>query len=399
MARTDRSSQADAIDVALGFVPKASQLSIAYSGGLDSTALLHAVAARRSTKQLRAIHINHRLQPDADRWERHCCEFAQRLGIAVVVVRAAVAVGNVEAQARRARYQAWREMLRPDECLLLAHHADDQVETVLWQLVTGRAAVGMPCERPLGHGRLMRPLLGLRRAVLERYVEVEKLDHVHDPTNADLSFDRNFIRHEVLPKIDARFPDAIEMISKNAGGAVKLQTHEPLAIQGIDAKTVRSWLGMAVSERLIEEVLRQAVARNDSTPTIMLPDARSIRRYDGDLYMVENANVEEDLGDVQVARSMSWPHGVLAWRLSDRGLLASGPLSVRFRTGTERITPIGRGRSKSLKALFQEMRIPPWQRTTWPLLFDGDQLIAVPGIAVAEDKAVDGGWWPTWEPL
>lgn len=398
MVRADRVSQANAIDVALGLIPKASQLSVAYSGGLDSTALLHAVAARWSTKKIRAIHINHRLQPDADRWERHCCDFAQRLGIAVAVVRVAVAAGNVEAQARRARYKAWSEMLRPDECLLLAHHADDQVETVLWQLVSGRAAVGMPSERPLGEGRLMRPLLGLRRTVIERYVEFEKIAHINDPTNANLSFDRNFIRHEVLPKIDARFPDAIEMIAKNAGGVVNPMAHEPLAIKEIDAQTVRGWLGMAVSDRLIGEVLRQAEARIDSKPTIMLPDARSIRRYDGHLYVVEDANVTEDFGNVRVACSISKGNGVLGWRLSSRGLLAGTSLSVRFRTGAERISPIGRGRSKSLKSLFQESRIPPWQRSTWPLLFDGDQLIAVPGIAIAEDKAVTGGWWPTWKP-
>lgn len=382
---------------ALDVIPGDAQLCVAYSGGLDSTVLLHALA-HRCARRVRAVHVNHQLQARADDWERHCVEFAGMLGVPLVVVHATVQRGNLEAQARRARYHAWQEVLRTDEWLLLAHHADDQAETVLWQLVTGRAPVGMPRERPLGDGRLLRPLLNLRRVALEDYAKTHELAWVRDPSNADTSYDRNFIRLQIVPKIDARFPDAIAAIAAHAGMVVTRPSGAPLAVADLTAQALREWLGMAVSDRLVEEILRQTDARDDAAPEIALPDERSVRRYDGRIYVVEAASIERGAGDVRVGRAVAWSHGALAWRQAQRGLADGRTFTVRHRRGAERITPAGRGVSKDLKTLFQEARIPPWQRPAWPLLFDGGDLIAVPGIAVADASAVPDGWWPSWQP-
>ena len=170
------------------------------SGGLDSTVLLHAVATVAAPDRVRAIHVNHGLHEAADAWERRCEAFAATLSVPFDALRVRVRAGNVEAGARRARYRAWTNALAPAEVLLLAHHADDQAETVVWQFATGRAPVGMPRARPLGAGRLLRPLLALRRRTLEAYARKHRLRWVEDDTNADTTHDRNYLRHVVLPR-------------------------------------------------------------------------------------------------------------------------------------------------------------------------------------------------------
>lgn len=386
---------------AVAAVPRGAAVAVAWSGGVDSTVLLHAVATRAAPAGVRAVHVNHGLQPDAVHWERHCRTVAARLGVPFEAVAAPVPPGNVEAGARRVRYGAWARMLGRGELLLLAHHADDQAETVLWQLATGRAPVGMPRARPLGRGGLLRPLLGVRKETLRAHAREHGLEWVEDATNSDTAYDRNFIRHEVLPRLEARYPGAARALAAAAGAWAVAPGGEPIRVTGLDRATLRRWLGAAVSERCVEEVLRQAGARPGAAPVVTLPDGRTVRRYDGRLYLVARGAGEPWPAAPVCGRAgetVALPHGRIVWRRAPRGLRDDAPCAVTCRQGGERLRPAGRGVTKTLKALFQETGIPPWRRSRWPLLRGASGIVAVPGLAVAEDQAVDAGWWPDWEP-
>lgn len=387
---------------AVAGVPSGAALAVAFSGGLDSTVLLHAVAKRVGPNRLRALHVNHGLHADADAWERHCAAFAARLSVSFHPLRVHVAAGNVEAGARRARYRAWAAALEPAEVLLLAHHADDQAETVLWQLATGRAPAGMPRERPLGAGRVLRPLLEVRRGTLAAYAARHGLDWVEDASNQDTSRDRNYLRHEVLPRLEARFPGAVAAVAAAAGNwSVGGGSGEPLSVAGLERAALRGWLGAAVSERRLDEILRQAAARPGAVPVVRLPDGRSVRRHAGRLHLVAPA-ARATAADVpacgQAGATIALPHGSIVWRRARRGLPDGMRCTVGYRRGGERVRPAGRGVTKGLKALFREAGIPPWRRPDWPLLRGETGIVAVPGLLVAEERAVEGGWWPDWRP-
>ncbi len=387
------------VERAVASISDSGRFAVGYSGGLDSTVLLHAAAMRLPPERLRALHVNHGLQPEARAWQRHCERVAETLGVAIDVLRVTVEAGNVEAQARRARYSAWRETLRPSERLLLGHHADDQAETVLWRLFTGRAPVGMPKERPLGDGRLARPFLHLRRSQLAAYAKAHDLAWVEDPANADRRLDRNFIRHEIMPNLEARFPRAVNILSSIAPARFA-GPDASLPIDGLTANGVRAWLGFGVPDRRIAEMLRQAHAVADANPVVRLPGGDTVRRYADRLYRVPVLPMpkvrESENRRIEVGRTEQLPHGTIDWRRVNAGLADGLELTVRYRSGSERLVPVGRGVSKRLKALFQEHRIPPWQRDLWPLLFLDELLVAVPGVALAEEFAVKGGWSPVW---
>ena len=373
-------------------------LAVAVSGGLDSTVLLHAAKHGLPGRALRALHINHGLHEDAPVWERHVREVAAALGTPFEALPVTVAPGNLQGQARRARYRAWREALRPGETLLLAHHADDQAETVLWQLASGRAPVGMPRARPLGEGRLARPFLNLRRATLAAYATAHHLRWIEDPANADTRFDRAYIRHEITPRLEARFPDAVANIAASVGAALPAPPAAPLPTEGLDAATLATWLGVPTPAKRLREILCQAAARKDAAPIIRLPDGRSVRRHAGHLHLVAQTTPEPEGRLVVAGEHTALAHGALSWCRGTAGLAEGRSFTLRYRRGAERITPVGRGVTKPLKALFQEAQVPPWQRSTWPLLFDGKALAAVPNIAIAKRHAVTDGWLPTWKP-
>ena len=374
-------------------------LAVAVSGGLDSTVLLHAAAQSRRGGGLRALHVNHGLAAEAPAWERHARETARGLDVPFTALRVSVASGNLQGEARRARYRAWREALRPSETLLLAHHADDQFETVLWQLASGRAPVGMPTARPLGQGWLARPLLNVRREAIAAYADAHQLRWLEDPANADPRFDRAYIRHEIAPRVTARFPNAVAAVGARVGAAMPpSQAATPLPTPALTTAGLAAWLGVALPPRRLREIVRQAAARRDASPIIRLPDGRTLRRHAGHLHLVAPSTPEREGRIVHAGESATLSHGVLSWRQGPGGLAGGRALALRYRRGAEHLAPVGRGVSKTLKALFQEAGVPPWRRGAWPLLVDGETLVAVPGLAVAERHAKPEGWLPAWTP-
>ena len=210
----------------LAQMPAASRYRVAYSGGCDSHVLLHALAGVREqlAAPLAAIHINHRLSEQAGAWAEHCRRICTALDIPLVEVTVHAHPGlgeSPEAAAREARYSAWRELLQAGEGLLLAQHQDDQAETLLLQLLRGSGPKGLAAMPPMtdfAAGWLGRPLLGQSRAALCRYAREQALDWIEDPSNLDTDLDRNYLRHELLPVLQARWPSAALTLSRAADG-------------------------------------------------------------------------------------------------------------------------------------------------------------------------------------
>lgn len=420
---------------------------VAFSGGMDSSVLLDAAARMlggEAAERLSAVHVNHGLHPDAGAWERHCRNAAARLGVRLRVRRVAVVAGRgrggLEAAARDARHAAFRDVVPPGERVLLAHHRDDQAETVLLRILRGAGAAGigaMRSEAEVGGLRLVRPLLEVARTDILAYAAEHGLSWVEDPANSDPERDRNRVRHRVLPVLDERWPEASATLARLAeqaretaslldevaaadlaavrGGAA--ETLDAAALAALPparaAGALRAWLQarhrMAPPPRhwlrtVVEEV---AAARPDGCPEA----ARGgvwVRRHRGDLH-TGRARTAPRLPASTPWRpesgALELPHGRLdAVRSEGEGLALArlpGSVEVRFRQGGERCRPAGRGVTKPLKDLFQELAVPPWERGETPLVFAGGRLAAVPGLFVCEPFAACGsepGWRIAWAP-
>lgn len=389
---------------------------VAFSGGMDSTVLLHAVVHRADALGIRtgevvALHVDHGLHADSGAWSRHCARVARGLGVGFAAHRVnATGSGGIEARARAARYQAFESHLTaPGDRLLLAHHRDDQVETGLLRLVQGRGLYGMPERRMLGAGWLLRPLLELSRDLLERYAREAGLDWVDDPSNAADEFDRNFLRHRVLPQLRRRWPDVGDaMLAAMARGreadgrrAADLPGGGPLpltALAGGDSAErlarLRVWLagrGESLPRRdALAEFLRQLDrAGDDRQPSLRLDSGAFLRFHRNWVHLVAPHPPLAKAYDLALPGTVRLPHGDLAVVRDPAGSAAEGPLQVRFRRGGERLR--SGNHHVSVKGLLQRAGMPPWQRHSHPLVFDARGLLAVPGVAVRREPAETTG--------
>ena len=206
--------------------PLPSSYLIAYSGGMDSHVLLVALAELSSSRPnfpaLRAVHVHHGLSPYADDWADHCQSICQNLGVELVVhwVEVASHQASLERAARVARYQVFESVLKPGEILLQGHHQDDQAETLLLRLLRGTGVDGakaIPAQRRLGAGEVFRPLLDFSREQLAQYARHQQLQWIEDESNQDTGFDRNYLRHQVLPLLQQRWPAASKVLARFAG--------------------------------------------------------------------------------------------------------------------------------------------------------------------------------------
>lgn len=399
------------LDTTLAIMP-AAPLAVAFSGGSDSTALLHALAqlpeARR--RGLRALHVDHGLHVGSPDWAEHCRRFCDSLDVVCEVLRVAVEHDSgkgLEASARDARHTALADRLGEGEYLLFAHHRDDQVETVLLKLLRGAGPEGlggMRTLRPFGRGHLWRPLLTLPRAQLRDYVDSRQLPRIDDPSNDDTRLARNHLRHEILPRLTTHWPQAADSILHSA--ALSRAAAEALRSQWLDAfhdlhdaasgsLDAHGWLALlpALREPLLDHWLH---ARGLSAPSAA--QRRQIERQcsarPGQLPCIRWAGTELHIWKDQLwALPAQDPIPAIwqrAWRgeplsLPDGGELAleardarlAAPLQVRLRRGGERLKPAGDAHTRELRDLFQQARLPPWQRNACPLLYAGDELVAV----------------------
>lgn len=409
---------------------------VAFSGGLDSMVLLHALHSLRGGPHrfaLRAVHIHHGLHPDADAWSARCEAVAAQLDVAYVAHRVTVERDSgegLEAAARRARYAAFAELLRADEQLLTAHHEEDQLETYLLRLLRGAGVHGLASivERaPFANGWLLRPLLIVGRVDLTAYAQAHGLNWIEDPSNTDTTLDRNYLRHNVIPLLRARWPgmagtigraarlsaEAAELIDGLAAGDCARIVHAGL----IDLRELRT-LAPPRQRNVIRHVLRQRglhppsemqlltgldqllSAGDDRHPVLRWPGGQ-VRRYRQRLYVLEeDPSVATDDAPVEFAWDGSAPidlgpvRGRVQLVSAETGGFcidpANGPLTIRFRRGGERLREADHRHHILLKKLYQERGVVPWMRSHVPLLAQGDTLLAVGDFWSRAGAAADG---------
>lgn len=378
---------------------KDSRLWIAFSGGVDSTILLHAACVAFERARLGVIHVNHGLSPHAHAWENRCKETAVSLGIEYKT-RSVQLQGNVEAAGRRERLRLFGELLDEHDVIVSGHHRDDEIESLLWQLSTGRALVGIAEWIELAKGRLFRPMLSLHRAEILAIAKAQKLTWIEDESNKDLSFSRNSLRHEIIPKLRLASAGFEHDLFRLKVPALEALARKPIQLDDarLEPLKVRAWLhayGITPKESAVREVIRQSSAKEDANVVVRVSHNASVRRYKQKLYVVyEHSLDERDSMIVADFRNIPFDFGVLNWTQGHAGLNEKQTLGIRQRQGGERLTIDGR--RLKLNEWFREQCVPPWERDVWPLFYRDEELVAVAGLGVSDHVRVADGWIPAW---
>ncbi|WP_341523023.1 tRNA lysidine(34) synthetase TilS [Pseudomonas sp. G.S.17] len=407
---------------------------VGFSGGLDSTVLLHALAdlARRETlPPINAIHVHHGLQAAADAWPAHCQQVCDALGVSLQVMAVQVkAEASLEQAARDARYAAFTATLKPDEVLLTAQHQDDQAETLLFRLLRGaglRGLAAMPVSRALGEGSLLRPLLGISRADLEAYGREHQLAWIEDPSNNDVQFSRNYLRNQVMPALTSRWPQAAANLARTAAHLDEAQQLlNELAEQDLIAARSDSLLPwVAIPSLALAPLVDLSAARQRNAlrhwlaPLTRLPDSDHWRGWEDLRDAGQDARPVWRLADGELHRAEGriwWLSGdflqplkaVSAWgnlarplrlpgngQLCIEGNIPAGSFEVRYRQGGEILHLPGRGH-RDLKRLLNERGIPLFVRGRLPLLYRNGQLLAVANLPELNADA-HGDWRLQWQ--
>ena len=425
-------------------VPTGQLFYVAYSGGADSSALLHAahrLLAASPAKQLRAWHINHGLVPEASQWEAHCRRVCGELEVPLevsCVKPSEHAHQSEEMFARNARYAIWQDRLPPASFLLQAHHLDDQAETLLLQLMRGRAQ-GMPVMRPLTRHParsdapiLIRPFLNLPKTSIDNYIAAKSLAYVADPSNRALQHDRSYIRHKVLPLLSQRWPGVVTNLGRAADQlatdqhVLSMDRHQLLQQHLTDgrlrvdvvralkqkerAALIIAWLThlrLALPPHgILTQLARQLNAKQDATPVLEWKGG-CIRRYRDHLYALRplpelDANWQLR---VQAKRESSYalPLGVLHInKVVDKGMREDAlPFVVGYASRYQsaqrngfKLRLAGRGGHRPLKKFLQEAGLPPWLRPYMPIIYCNQEVAAVANVGVTQGSLASGeGEW------
>jgi tRNA(Ile)-lysidine synthase len=412
------------------------KLDVAFSGGLDSCVLLLLLANLRTILpfQLSAHHVNHGLSPNAASWANFCAEFCTKLNIpfrlSTVKVNKNSGLG-LEATAREARYNA---LLSTDsDFICLAHHQDDQAETLLLQLARGAGVKGLAGMGAM-NGKLLRPLLDAPRSALETYAKQHNLTWIDDESNADTQFDRNFMRHEILPKFATQYPAIRQTLSRTAQhmaeanalldeiaaddlqqclqeNSLNIQSLQQLSVPRIN-NALRWWLvqnGCTLpSQAQLQQIAQQLLgAKSDANIKISMSASLILRRFQGNAFLVKN------LPKVDLNFSQHW-HGEDEIVLPDTSRLVfskklgegialrhiePSSLRIQYRQGGETIKPQANRPTRRLNALLKSVQIPPWQRERLPLIFMHETLVIIPNVAVDAGLQADSdelGLLVTW---
>lgn len=410
------------------------RLLVAISGGVDSTVLLDVLKRVRPGSAIAAVHFDHGLHRDSAVWGRHCRAVAEKLGVDFIERRLALdpAAGeSVEALAREARYAALAALAGPGDVVLTAHHADDQLETVLLRILRGTGVRGLAAihaDSTCGRGRLVRPLLELTRAEIEAEARRRGLGWLEDPSNQDTRFDRNFLRRECLPRLRERWPaagltanrlarqmaEAGVLLDELAAGdlapcddlaRIPLSLLEPLSVARRN-NALRHALGRLQlplpGAAQIAEIGRALEARRDAVTLVRWPGVEA-RVYRRTLYLLPpRAPTGTTEARVDTASACRVAEGELrlvpadTYGIPDRW--ARQGLRVALRTGGERFRPRGHRRHKALKQWFQEQGIVPWMRARVPLIFVDDRLVAIADLELADELPQSDKDAPFWRP-
>ena len=434
MANSRKSSSADLARRLAGelavVIPAHSSVLIAFSGGVDSVVLLHLLHqfAPRFSWQLAVLHVHHGISPDADAWAEFCEQRCAAYNISFHLERVDIAPlreQGIEAAARQLRYQAYAR----HECdfLALAHHADDQAETVLLQLLRGSGVRGASAMPMLAKREVqwVRPLLACTRAEIVAYAGAHHLPWIEDASNADDRYPRNFLRHKVLPILAERFPSYRQTLARSAqhfaeagtlldelaqmdaASAIHDETLDVAALQRLSTARAKNLLryflqsrGAAMPQTVqLDDMLQQLCSARDDAAVCIGFAGWQVRRYQGVVHVMQV------LPDFDAALQLAWNHeaslswSALAMRIdfavaTGRGIslarLCSAPVTLRFRQGGETLRPHTQRPTRTLKNLLQEQHVLPWLRDRLPLLYCGEVLVCVSGAVAAEYQADEG---------
>lgn len=424
---------------------------VAYSGGIDSTVLLNSVVVANQhltkAKPVIALHVNHQLSPLADQWQQHCQCTAQALHIECITqtVNVQHRGKGTEAAARDARYQVFDRYLQAGDCLLLGQHQNDQAETLLFRLLRGAGVKGLaaiPASRSMGNAMLLRPLLSHSREDIEQYAEKNQLQWIDDQSNTDEQYDRNYLRHQVVPMLRQRWPSVAKQLAatamrmretdqlleqlaqsdlqkvdlQEARYGTSIDIHQlfslsqplatgsvnfsgPEAFNGRVKNLLRYWCLLshypAPENEHLEQINKQLLNAEQALSSACIAWQQvEMRLFNGRLYLMPT------LPRFTVPSSaMQWQErttidlgsaGVLQWVTSNslhsdnKLALAPGSYTVCWRQGGERCTPSGRRRSQTVKKLLQEYGLETWLRDRVPLIYDGNILAAVGDLWVCK---------------
>ena len=398
------------------------KLVVAFSGGLDSTVLLHLLAECRKTLsfQLSAQHVHHGLSPNADSWANFCTEFCAKLNVPLTISKVKVEKNSglgLEAAAREARYSV---LLSIDADLIcLAHHQDDQAETLLLQLARGAGVKGLAGMAAISD-KLLRPLLDVPRSHLEAYATQQQLTWIEDESNADTRFDRNFMRHKVLPILEESYPSIRQTLSRgaqhmadanallnelalidalqagfdaNKNTTLSLSTFKNLSELRVN-NCLRWWLaqnGLQMpSQQRLQQITQQLMhAKQDAAIALKISETLTLKRYQNRAYLVRelppNPPINwfwqgEDVinlpNKTQLIFSRKMGKGISLCKIEN------ATLRIKFRKGSERFKPDLTRPHRSLKVMLQNADMPPWQREQLPLIFMDKTLVIIPNVAV-----------------
>lgn len=423
----------DAVQNFLKQYPKIQRLCVAFSGGVDSHVLLHALKmmSAQFSVDCFAIHIEHGLNMNSNDWQSHCADVCRDLSIPFqsVSIKLEKKPGDsLEAIARTARYDALADFIDENTALLTAHHQDDQAETLLLQLLRGagiQGLSGMPVQSDFSKGIHWRPLLAVSRDDIIQYANQYNLNWIEDNSNQDDRFDRNYLRQHIFPMLKERWPSCQRTISRSAGhcaDAAKIIQQSAKAdwqhcadetrlnislLQQLPSERqnhcLRYWLSEQSlplpNEKKIHEIKQQAYyASSDANPIIEW-DGALVRRYRNDLYAYP-PTVPAEQGD-SVWEDLSQPLALadqktilLAEKKEGGVIFPEGAIiSVRYRRGGERIHPYDKTHSISLKKYWQSLNVPPWLRDHIPLIYCDDNLAAVVGFTMSKSFYQAGNAW------
>ncbi|AEG01774.1 tRNA lysidine(34) synthetase TilS [Methylomonas methanica] len=417
---------------------------IAYSGGIDSHVLLHLCASQADLHaRITAVYVHHGLQAQADDWAAHCDNQSTALGIGFLCLKVDAKAANgesPEAAARQARYKALMTLIQSDDLVLFAQHREDQMETVLLQLFRGagvRGLAAMPLAAPFGRGSLIRPLLPIPKSAIREYARVHRLNWVEDPSNQSSDFDRNFLRNQVIPLLKQRWPSLDKTVARSAQHCAeasaliatwnsahlgslanpednslnidKLKSLEDAEITGL----LRHWfssLGLKPPSQALLQTVKQQFLHSDAFANPhLVTQGHVLKKYRQTLYCLTEKTFAP-LPDAQ-----DWPAEKCTMRLANDCVLSltttnagisqslwhGSEITLKPRSGGEKLKLANRAGRHDLKKLFQEAGIPPWERQSRPLIYLNGQLAAVAGLWIAEWACaqIDAGCYRiTWQP-
>lgn len=419
------------------------QVLLAFSGGVDSVVLLHTLVAirqQRSGFSVRALYIHHGLSDNASLWGEHCREICLHWNVPFDLVKVQVnAQGSgLEAGARSARYQVFEQNLKPGEVLLTAQHLDDQCETFLLALKRGSGPAGLSSmaeNQPFGQTRQIRPLLSISRKQIESYARDNQLAWVNDESNFDDRFDRNFLRLRVLLVLQERWPNFPQAVTRSAelcaeqeqlldellcselngisfeDGSISIAPLQAMSSVKRQA-LIRRWFSarkcVMPSRQQLQRVWQEvALSREDAEPQLLLGN-NVVRRFRQRLYLLTHM---QDISQIELSwdgeNKLELPDWLGQLSLTTdpeqpscriRAPKPNEDVLVRFSAHGD-IRIVGRKHSRSIKKLWQEFAVPPWQRGRIPLIYFGHTLICAVGVFITlegEVKDERSVWSVVW---